>query len=124
LALAERAVATLVRLLPVLEGEIARDAAIKRFEYSCDASWKAAQAALRSVEALDVASPKSAVRECGRVGWLSPGAVQAALAMFDDRNVTVHAYDEAYADAIVARLPAHAATLRLWLDAIRERLGS
>ncbi|MBI4229498.1 MAG: hypothetical protein HY608_01555 [Planctomycetes bacterium] len=38
-----------------------------------------------------------------------------ALAMADDRNLTVHTYNEAVADAIASRLPGHANLLAAWV---------
>ena len=42
--------------------------------------------------------------------------------MADDRNLTVHTYNEALANAIFARLPQHAAALEVWLKAMSQRL--
>ena len=42
--------------------------------------------------------------------------------MADDRNLTVHTYNEALANAIFARLPQHAAALEGWVKAMAQRL--
>ena len=41
--------------------------------------------------------------------------------LIDDRNLIVHAYDEALARQIFGRLAAHAETLEAWLVALRSR---
>jgi uncharacterized protein YutE (UPF0331/DUF86 family) len=41
--------------------------------------------------------------------------------MADDRNLTVHAYNEALAERIFSRLQAYAATMIRFLDAIERR---
>ena len=46
----------------------------------------------------------------------------AALLMVDDRNLTVHTYNEDLAHEIAARLPEHAALLRTWLVQMQARL--
>jgi hypothetical protein len=55
-----------------------RDAAIQRFEYTFEATWKAAQIYLRQVEGLEVGSPKGVLRLSLQVGVLD--ASEARLA--------------------------------------------
>ena len=65
LTIAARALATLRELARLGDPPtVERDAAIKRFEYSVEATWKAAQQYLRVVEGIDVGSPKAARRGC------------------------------------------------------------
>jgi nucleotidyltransferase substrate binding protein (TIGR01987 family) len=99
-----------------------RDAAIQRFEYTFEAVWKAGQAYLREVEGLVVGSPKGVVRLSLQVGILGEEDARLALAMADDRNLTVHAYNEAIAEAIAQRLAGYARLTDRWLQAIAERL--
>ena len=50
---------------------------------------------------------------------LSADDVDAALLMADDRNLTVHTYDEALAEAVFARIRAgHIPLLRRWVEAM------
>jgi hypothetical protein len=59
LALARRALGTLEELVGAPPASLlVRDAAIQRFEYTFEATWKAAQIYLREVEGLEVGSPK------------------------------------------------------------------
>ena len=96
---------------------VERDAAIQRFEYTCEAVWKAMQLGLREQEGIDALSPKAVTRAANRVGLLDDPATRLALAMVDDRNRTVHTYNEAVAQAIHAHLAAYAQLLRGWLTA-------
>lgn len=100
-----------------------RDAAIKRFEYTFEAVWKAAQAYLTR-EGLDVASPRAAIRKSVSMGLLTQAEGESALVMVDDRNLTVHLYKEAVAQQIFERLPAHANLLAKWLEALEQRSAS
>lgn len=100
-----------------------RDAAIQRFEYSFEAVWKAAQLYLREVEGVEVGSPKQASRAAFRVGLLNEEETREALRMADDRNLTVHTYNEELAKEIASRLHGHAALLRTWLDRMLARLS-
>jgi nucleotidyltransferase substrate binding protein (TIGR01987 family) len=105
LAAARRALGTLEELVDVQPASpIVRDAAIQRFEYTFEATWKAAQVYLREIEGLETGSPKGAVRFSLQVGILGEEEARLALAMVDDRNLTVHAYNEAIAETIAQRL--------------------
>jgi len=125
LSLAAQAVETLreLALLP-RPSRIERDAAIQRFEYSFEATWKAAQRLLRLVEGVEAGSPKAAIRASREAGLLDAAAAESALGMADDRNLTAHTYNESLAVAIFARLPRHLATLEAWLAAMATRLPS
>ena len=71
LALARKALATLVEVLVDKPSAIQRDAAIQRFEYSFEALWKAAQLYLRIQEGVEAASPKAVIRAAGAAKSLS-----------------------------------------------------
>jgi nucleotidyltransferase substrate binding protein (TIGR01987 family) len=103
---------------------VERDAAIQRFEYTCEATWKAIQLGLREQEGLDAASPKAIARASRQVGLLDDAAARLALAMADDRNETVHTYNEAVALAIHSRLPAYVTLLRAWIGNSSRWVGS
>jgi nucleotidyltransferase substrate binding protein (TIGR01987 family) len=122
LAIARRALSTLEESLKAsTPTAIERDAAIKRFEYSTETAWKAAQQYLRVVEGIDVASPKSAIRACRESGILTTEQATNALGLTDDRNLAAHTYNEELAVALFARLPGHAALLASWLDAMAHQ---
>ncbi len=59
--------------------------------------------------------------DLGAVGVLDPAETAAALAMVDDRNLTVHTYHEEIAQAIFSRLPAHAALMHEILERMERR---
>lgn len=114
---AQHALATLDELAAKPDrSRVERDAAIQRFEYCFEAVWRTAQLYLREQEGLEVGSPKAVARASLQVGLLDDEETRRALAMADDRNLTVHTYDEALANDIASRLGQHAALLRDWLD--------
>jgi nucleotidyltransferase substrate binding protein (TIGR01987 family) len=99
LSTARDALATLDELLQQPErSRVERDAAIQRFEYSFEAVWKTVQLYLREVEGLDVGSPKGAARSSFQVGLLDHAETRRTLTMADDRNLTVHTYNEKLAN--------------------------
>lgn len=119
LDVARRALATLEELTVIaVPTKIERDASIQRFEYTVEACWKAAQAAVQAQFGLDVMSPKPVIRACAQNGLLSDEDARAALSMVDDRNLTSHTYNEKLAVALHSRLAEHAALMRRWLTAL------
>jgi nucleotidyltransferase substrate binding protein (TIGR01987 family) len=122
LVIARRALATFQELLGLEHPSLVeRDAAIQRFEYSFEACWKAAQRYLLIVEGVQTGSPKGCVRACREVGLLSDEEAVLGLEMVDDRNLTVHTYDEALAERIYRNLPRYAELLAHWIDRIHQR---
>ena len=121
LAVASRALERLQQIteLPQI-GEIERDAVIQRFEFTFEAVWKAAQFHLLTVEGLDVASPKAAMRACREVGLLDEQEAMQALQMADDRNLTVHTYNEQLAAQIFERIMGYQVLLDRWLTAMKK----
>jgi nucleotidyltransferase substrate binding protein (TIGR01987 family) len=113
---AAHALATLDELAREPAGKIVRDATIQRFEYSFEATWKAAQAVLREVFGVELASPKSVVRASFENGLLDEEEARTALAMVDHRNLTAHTYNEALAEEIFAAIPAYRGLLRHWIE--------
>ncbi len=123
LATARAALATLNELVSKPDrSRVERDAAIQRFEYTFEAVWKAAQLYLREVEGIEVGSPKRAARTALEVGLFDETHARQVLAMVDDRNLTVHTYNEQLAEEIGSRLSGHALLLQHWLDQMEARI--
>jgi nucleotidyltransferase substrate binding protein (TIGR01987 family) len=100
-----------------------RDGAIQRFEFTYETLWKAVQAYLDVIEKIKIASPRGIVRASFQTGLLSEQESQQALLMVDDRNTTVHTYNEKFAQSLYKRLEGHAALMEKWLGEIETRLG-
>jgi nucleotidyltransferase substrate binding protein (TIGR01987 family) len=106
LNLARQAVARFEEALQIPRpSKLERDGAIQRFEYTFEAVWKACQRYLDVVEGLECASPKMYIRQLRDVALLDDKGATMALEMVDDRNNTVHTYNEALAEKIFAHLP-------------------
>jgi nucleotidyltransferase substrate binding protein (TIGR01987 family) len=116
---AVKALATLTAL-PLGESvdDVVRNAAIQRFEYTFEAVWKAAQLYLREKEGLEQGSPKGVVRACLQVGLLTEDESRLAMVMIDDRNLTVHTYNEELAQRIFSNLKDYAEFMAVWLTAM------
>ena len=83
---------------------VVRDAAIQRFEYSFELCWKSCKEWLRAVPGVEVASPKECFRELRRLALISETEAEHCLEMVDDRNKTVHTYDEAFIKSLAMKL--------------------
>jgi nucleotidyltransferase substrate binding protein (TIGR01987 family) len=121
LAIAGKALQTFLDILQEPKSGIVRDAAIQRFEYTFEAVWKSVQIYLRTVESLEAGSPKAAIRFSHQVELLTEDQARRALAMADDRNLTVHTYNETLAERIYSNLFQYAPLLKDWLTAMERQ---
>lgn len=79
-----------------------RDSAIKRFEFTVELAWKSIQKFLREQEII-CRSPKECLKEAFKFGLIEDDS--RWIEILEDRNLTVHAYDEEMAEAVYNRLP-------------------
>ena len=90
------------------------DGTIQRFEFAFELAWKLMQALLKT-QGLEAASPRAAIKEAFRVGWLPDG--DGWIDMLEDRNKTSHLYDETAAQAIYDKIKRqHIGRLQAWRD--------
>lgn len=102
--------------------DIERDAAIQRFEYTFEMTWKAAQAYLADQGMTEIASPKNVIRASFKADLFNEETAAKIMQMVNDRNLTVHTYKEEFAIQLYNRLAGHAALLRAWLAEIQRRM--
>ncbi len=120
LAIAGQALLTFREVIALPKTPVTRDAAIQRFEYTFEAAWKAAQLFQKQREGVEAGSPKSVIRACFQSGLLSEEEARAGMEMAEDRNLTVHTYNERLAEAIYARLSRYAEVMDSWLGAMKR----
>lgn len=122
LDIAHQALTRLREVLARPADDVVRDSAILPFTLATETVWKAARSVIADqmgAERLNSASPKAMVRESQIAGFLTEEQTELALAMMNDRNLTVHTYDEEKAEELFSRLPAHAALIESWISAMR-----
>ena len=83
------------------ETPLVRDAAIKRFEFTFELAWKAAQRCLRE-QGILCRSPNECFREAFAFGLIQDNPLW--IRMMEDRNLTVHTYNEQIAQKIYGNL--------------------
>ncbi len=76
-------------------------AIIKNFEFNYELSWKAMRRLL-SHHGVPTSTPRQAIAESFRKNFIDSEA--AWLAMIQDRNLTVHTYDETFATEMATRI--------------------
>jgi nucleotidyltransferase substrate binding protein (TIGR01987 family) len=123
LAVGRQALHTLREILSQPKTPVVRDATIQRFEYTFEAIWRAVQLYLNVKESLETGSPKSAIRGSFRIGLLSEEQARQAMAMADDRNLTVHTYNESLAEQIYSRMGGYSQLMEAWLSAMERGIS-
>lgn len=96
------AIQRLQEALAESETSLSRDASIQRFEFTVELAWKSIQKFLAS-EQIICQSPKSCFQEAFQFGLIKDD--EKWIVMMDDRNLTVHTYNEELAKEIYGRLP-------------------
>ena len=82
---------------------LARDAAIKRFEFTFDLVWKAMRAFLEEQKGVTCVSPKECMQESFRHGVIAYDDIWMRIP--DWRNQIVHEYSEEFSDDLYRELP-------------------
>jgi nucleotidyltransferase substrate binding protein (TIGR01987 family) len=116
LAQFERTVANLKEVLERIavsnekDHAVFRDSAIQRFEIAFDTCWKTIREKLKAeygtvnTVAQTASSPKKIFQEAFRQGIIENDVLW--LDMTDMRNETTHAYNEAFSEEVLSKLPA------------------
>jgi hypothetical protein len=121
---AEAALTTVEEALPnAPRSAVARDGAIFRLVYTFAVLSQACQRLLAEREGIKAGSQTATIRAARRFDWLSDEDAEAAMAVGRDRELAFQ-YRSGIHDEIAGRLPFHAAVLRRWLDALKERAAS
>jgi nucleotidyltransferase substrate binding protein (TIGR01987 family) len=81
-----------------------RDATIKRFELCYDLFWKYGKNYLILYHEVDIPSPKKVFQELSIKKVIAPEDTETLRDIAEIRNLTVHTYDEAYADEAAEKI--------------------
>lgn len=122
ITLAQQTLSTFNEVLQMSVNPVVRDATLHRFEFAVEAVWKLCQLYLHEKEGLEVNTPKSALRGCFQVRLLDEDQTRIALKMVDDRNLTVHTYNEALAEKIYAQMPIYYDIMQIVVTGITQHL--
>jgi len=104
----KRALHSLERAVSEAKTELELDGVIQRFEFMFELFWKLLKVYLEPQGVL-VRTPREAFKEAYRLGLVDDE--RSALQMLDDRNTSVHIYDEATSREIAERIRKQYVTL-------------
>ena len=117
----ETALKRLSDVLEQPESTITRDAAIKRFEFTFDLLWKSLQRFFR-IQGITCNSPKGCLKEAFSFGLIEDNPLW--VRMIDDRNLTVHTYNEAVAIEIYQHLKNYMPLFNRMLQSLKNQTDS
>jgi len=100
--------------------DLERQGVIKAFEFTYELSWKLLRDYLLWQGVSPIAGSRDAIREAFRLNIISDS--HAWMAMLQDRNKTVHIYDESTIDGILGNLQNQYAQLFDELDKEFDRI--
>lgn len=112
----EKSVERLEEILKEEKTVANRDSAIKRFELTVELAWKSLQRFLRD-QKIVCRSPKECFREAFAFGIIADEDIW--LKMMDDRNESVHTYNELFAEELYSRLSHYTNPLQELLEKLR-----
>lgn len=109
----------LAEILQEPETIVNRDASIQRFEFTVELAWKTMQKFLREQKII-CRSPKECLKETFKFGLIDDDEIW--LKMIEDRNMTVHTYDEMTAREVCHRLPDYVPALQKLCDKLQSEI--
>lgn len=82
-------------------------AVIKQFELTYETCWKFLKEFLRMKHEVEALSPRAVFQACYKQNILTQEIVENLVALADDRNQTVHVYDQVAAQDVVNDINKH-----------------
>lgn len=116
----EKALKSLSQILNETKNAITRDAAIQRFEYTFELSWKLLKRYFKLNNNLDLFNVKDIFREGGKQGLIEK--VESWFEYLEARNLTSHTYDETIAEKVYAKAKEFEKEASLLLTQIKKIL--
>ena len=104
-------------VLSLEKNDVVRDSAIKRFELCFELSWKTLKDFLEK-EGILCRSPRSCLKEAFSMGLIQNE--DEWLSILEDRNLSVHTYDETLAEELYDRLLNHLKAMKDLAKAIEN----
>lgn len=77
--------------------------------------------AIRELEGVECNSPKSCMRELFKNRYVSQEELKRLFEMVDDRNLTVHTYNEELAEGLFIKLKSHAELMKVVVERLKRQ---
>ena len=113
----EKCVNKFEEVLSIEKNDIVRDSAIKRFELCFELSWKTLKDFLRE-EGIFCRTPRSCFKDAFSIGLIEDE--EEWLSILEDRNLSVHTYDELLAEELYNRLHNHLKAMKNLINAVKN----
>lgn len=103
----EKSLGIILEKFNELEQDVIKNGQIQKFEYCVENMWKTLKVYLSDIYGLDIASPKSVVKEFFEKGHLSYDEYESLIDAINDRNLLSHVYNEEKFEKIYMKLKSH-----------------
>ena len=114
----EKALQSLTEVFKKPKNAIIRDAAIQRFEYTFELSWKILKRYFKVNNHLDIFNIKDIFREGGNQGLIEN--VEKWFEYLEARNLTSHTYDENIAEKVYEKAQEFEKAALFLLDQLKK----
>lgn len=114
----QKAIKRLEEVLEMKKTTVTRDSAIKRFELCFDLAWKSLKMTARH-EGIECYSPRSCFQSAFELGLIEHNTTW--FEMIENRNKSVHLYEESSAELIYAHLPSYVELLKQLFTKIKTK---
>ena len=98
--------------------ELIQAGCIQYFEFTFELGWKTAKALCEHAGLQNVGSPRTALRQAFKQGWIEDES--GYMAMLEARNRMSHTYQSIHALDIYAQLPTFAVYLRRLYESLKQ----
>ena len=113
----QKTIERLEEVLLLKRTKVNRDSAIKRFELCFDLCWKLIKIWSKK-QGIECNSPRSCFKTAFQLHLID--YEKKYLKMIDDRNLTVHLYEEKHADQVYSRLKDYLKLFKKLSDKIKK----
>ena len=114
----EKALQSLTLVLKEKENAITRDAAIQRFEYTFELSWKVLKRYFKINNNLEIFNVKDIFREAGKQSLIEK--VEKWFEYLEARSLTSHTYDKEIAEKVLQYLPEFQKELKNFISKVKN----
>lgn len=105
------------------EKDMVRDAVVQRFEYTFEICFKTTKLFLSQQYGISENSPKSCFRSLLVTKLLEEDDIETLLRLIDDRNLTVHTYDENFIVDLRSRTDSYYQIMKKVYEAVQNTLN-
>lgn len=105
------------------ENDLIRDAVVQRFEYTYEICFKTTKLFLSQQYGIIENSPKSCFRSLLVTNLLEEEDIETLLRLIDDRNLTVHTYDEEFIVNLRSRTDSYCQVMKKVYETIQHTLN-